>query len=107
MNTSEFFTDEVLQKWNNLMPSMWFHFPVSFPTSFTFSSNQLTEGMGFQWVNNTEKYNNLPHPIDWYEGMTVFTTSVTHQIHCLVCSSCCIHPSIHPIHLQSQLQQVH
>lgn len=22
MNTSEFFTDEILQKWNNLMPSM-------------------------------------------------------------------------------------
>lgn len=42
--------------------------------------------MGFQWVNDTEKYNNLPTPIDWYEGMTVFTTSVTHQIHCLVCS---------------------
>lgn len=40
--------------------------------------------MGFQWVNNTEKYHDLPHPIDWYEGMTVFTTSVTHQIHCLV-----------------------
>ncbi|KAF3763254.1 hypothetical protein M406DRAFT_279313, partial [Cryphonectria parasitica EP155] len=61
MNTSEFFTDEVLQKWNNLMPI----------------------GMGFQWVNDTYKYNNLPHPIQWYEGMTVFTTSVTHQIHCL------------------------
>lgn len=44
--------------------------------------------MGFQWVNDTEKYNNLPTPIDWYEGMTVFTTSVTHQIHCLVCSYC-------------------
>lgn len=28
------------------------------------------------------RYNNLPHPIDGYEG-TVFTTSVTHQLHCL------------------------
>lgn len=24
MNTSEFFTDEILQKWNNLMPSTMF-----------------------------------------------------------------------------------
>ncbi|KAJ4387469.1 hypothetical protein N0V93_008061 [Gnomoniopsis smithogilvyi] len=61
MNTSEFFTDEVLGKWNNLMPI----------------------GMGFQWVNDSQKYHDLPKPIDWYEGMTVFTTSVTHQIHCL------------------------
>ncbi|KAG8162300.1 hypothetical protein KVR01_008065 [Diaporthe batatas] len=61
MNTSEFFTNETLAKWNNLMP----------------------KGMGFQWVNDTHKYHDLPKPIDWYEGMTVFTTSVTHQIHCL------------------------
>lgn len=61
MNTSEFFTNETLDKWNNLMP----------------------KGMGFQWVNDTHKYHDLPKPIDWYEGMTVFTTSVTHQIHCL------------------------
>lgn len=42
-----------------------------------------TEGMGFQWVNDTNKYHDLPKPIEWYDGMTVFTTSVTHQIHCL------------------------
>lgn len=47
----------------------------------------LTVGMGFQWVNETQKYHDLPKPIDWYEGMTVFTTSVTHQIHCLVSST--------------------
>lgn len=40
--------------------------------------------MGFQWVNDTQKYHDLPKQIEWYEGMTVFTTSVTHQIHCLV-----------------------
>ncbi|ROW08729.1 hypothetical protein VPNG_06437 [Cytospora leucostoma] len=61
MNSSEFFTDEVLQKWNDLMP----------------------KGMGFQWVNETHKYHDLPKPIEWDEGMTVFTTSVTHQLHCL------------------------
>ena len=40
--------------------------------------------MGFQWVKNPEKYHDLPTPIEWPDK-TVFTTSVTHQIHCLVC----------------------
>jgi len=39
--------------------------------------------MGFQWVNNPEKYHDLPKPIEWPDK-TVFTTSMTHQIHCLV-----------------------
>lgn len=60
-NSSEFFTDEVLEKWNELMPV----------------------GMGFVWVNDTHKYHDLPTPIDWPDK-TVFTTSVTHQLHCLV-----------------------
>ncbi|CAK7237466.1 hypothetical protein SCUCBS95973_009969 [Sporothrix curviconia] len=60
MNTSEFFTEEVLQKWNHLMPV----------------------GMGFVWVNDTHRYHDLPTPIEWPDK-TVFTTSVTHQIHCL------------------------
>lgn len=60
-NVSEFFRDDVLDKWNKLMPL----------------------GMGFQWVKDPSKYHDLPHPIQWYEGMTVFTTSMTHQLHCL------------------------
>ncbi|KAK4445834.1 hypothetical protein QBC34DRAFT_306324 [Podospora aff. communis PSN243] len=59
-NTSEFFTDAVLSKWNNLMP----------------------KGMGFVWVNDTHKYHDLPTPIEWPDK-TVFTTSMTHQLHCL------------------------
>ncbi|KAK1982864.1 hypothetical protein LZ30DRAFT_26850 [Colletotrichum cereale] len=59
-DTSKFFTDEVLNNWNELMPL----------------------GMGFQWVNDTHKYHDLPTPIMWPEK-TVFTTSVTHQLHCL------------------------
>ncbi|KAK3936449.1 hypothetical protein QBC46DRAFT_269596 [Diplogelasinospora grovesii] len=60
MNTSEFFTDEVLMKWNKLMP----------------------KGMGFVWVNETHRYHDLPKPVDWPDK-TVFTTSMTHQLHCL------------------------
>ncbi|KAI1811879.1 hypothetical protein GGS20DRAFT_592426 [Poronia punctata] len=59
-DTAEFFTDEVLDRWNKLMPL----------------------GMGFVWVNGTEKYHDLPTPIMWPEK-TVFTTSATHQLHCL------------------------
>ncbi|KAI1769801.1 hypothetical protein F4818DRAFT_456635 [Hypoxylon cercidicola] len=59
-DTAEFFTDEVLQKWNDLMP----------------------KGMGFVWVNDTHKYHDLPTPIMWPEK-TVFTISTTHQLHCL------------------------
>lgn len=40
--------------------------------------------MGFQWVNDTHKYHDLPKQIEWIDDMTVYTTSVTHQIHCLV-----------------------
>jgi hypothetical protein len=42
--------------------------------------------MGFVWVNDTEKYHDLPTPIMWPDK-TVFTTSATHQLHCLVCAS--------------------
>ncbi|KAF2965205.1 hypothetical protein GQX73_g8345 [Xylaria multiplex] len=59
-DTAEFFSDEVLDQWNKLMPV----------------------GMGFVWVNDTEKYHDLPTPIMWPEK-TVFTTSATHQLHCL------------------------
>ncbi|KUJ18803.1 uncharacterized protein LY89DRAFT_706441 [Mollisia scopiformis] len=59
-NTADFFKDEVLTAWNQLMPV----------------------GMGFQWVNDTHRYHDLPHPIMWPDK-TVFTTSMTHQLHCL------------------------
>ncbi|KAK0755073.1 hypothetical protein B0T18DRAFT_314850 [Schizothecium vesticola] len=58
---SLFFTDpSVLARWNALMP----------------------KGMGFVWVNATHRYHDLPTPVDWPDK-TVFTTSVTHQLHCL------------------------
>ncbi|KAH8668578.1 hypothetical protein BX600DRAFT_259455 [Xylariales sp. PMI_506] len=60
-NASEFFSEEVLDRWNKLMPL----------------------GMGFQWVKDPSKYHDLPHPIEWINNMTVFTTSMTHQLHCL------------------------
>ncbi|KAH6718010.1 hypothetical protein BKA61DRAFT_641769 [Leptodontidium sp. MPI-SDFR-AT-0119] len=59
-NTTEFFREEVLVAWNELMP----------------------HGIGFQWVNDTHRYHDLPHPIIW-PNKTVFTTSMTHQLHCL------------------------
>lgn len=84
-DTSKFFTEEVLNNWNELMP-------CKFPPLAAGSMNQdhvprmltrTADGMGFQWVNDTHKYHDLPTPIVWPEK-TVFTTSITHQLHCLV-----------------------
>jgi len=59
-NTSEFFKPETLTAWNELMPV----------------------GMGFQEIPDPENFNDLPTPIVW-PNATVFTTSMTHQLHCL------------------------
>jgi hypothetical protein len=42
-----------------------------------------TEGLGYVEVKSPKEYNNLPHPIHDYPSQTVFTTSLTHQLHCL------------------------
>lgn len=40
-------------------------------------------GLGYVQVKEAERYSNLPRPIHDYPNQTVFTTSVTHQLHCL------------------------
>ncbi|KAH4029317.1 hypothetical protein HBH70_238430 [Parastagonospora nodorum] len=59
-NTSEFFQPEVLRAWNELLP----------------------KGMGFQSIPDPSLYHDLPTPIIW-PNATVYTTSMTHQLHCL------------------------
>ncbi|KAI0019417.1 hypothetical protein F4780DRAFT_780454 [Xylariomycetidae sp. FL0641] len=59
-NTADFFKPETLEKWNKLMP----------------------RGNGFVEVNDTQNYHDLPTPVIW-PGKTTFTTSTTHQLHCL------------------------
>ncbi|KAI8930786.1 hypothetical protein NX059_011811 [Plenodomus lindquistii] len=59
-NTSDFFKPETLRAWNELMPV----------------------GMGFQEMPDPDSYSDLPTPIIW-PNATVFTTSLTHQLHCL------------------------
>jgi hypothetical protein len=41
------------------------------------------EGLGYVNVKDPRQYNNLPHPIHDYPNHTVYTTSLTHQLHCL------------------------
>ena len=41
-----------------------------------------TEGLGYVLINNTLDYDNLPTPLKGYPDHT-FTTSMTHQLHCL------------------------
>ncbi|KAJ4419385.1 hypothetical protein N0V82_004967 [Gnomoniopsis sp. IMI 355080] len=59
-NGSEFFSEAVQAKWLSIVP----------------------KGLGYLKVDNPSEYNNLPHPVKGYND-TVFTTSVTHQLHCL------------------------
>ncbi|KAH8900111.1 hypothetical protein GQ53DRAFT_776820 [Thozetella sp. PMI_491] len=59
-NMSDFFSDAVNHKWLSIVP----------------------KGLGYVRINNTEDYNNLPTPLLSYPPST-FTTSMTHQLHCL------------------------
>ncbi|KAK3352258.1 hypothetical protein B0T25DRAFT_477578 [Lasiosphaeria hispida] len=59
-NGSEFFTKEVREKWLSIVP----------------------KGLGYVRINDTKGYDNLPTPLLFYPNST-FTTSMTHQIHCL------------------------
>jgi hypothetical protein len=40
-------------------------------------------GLGYVHVEEPSSYNNLPHPIHDYYNKSVFTTSMTHQLHCI------------------------
>lgn len=62
-NGSEFFTEEVRQKWLGIVP----------------------KGLGYVEVHDPSKYDNLPtRPLEGPNiKNTVYTTSVTHQLHCL------------------------
>ncbi|OAL00796.1 hypothetical protein IQ06DRAFT_275715 [Phaeosphaeriaceae sp. SRC1lsM3a] len=60
-NASEFWSAETQQKWLDIVP----------------------EGLGYVQVKDPENYNNLPHPIHDYPSHAVYTTSMTHQLHCL------------------------
>lgn len=59
-NGSDFFTEEVKKKWLDLVP----------------------KGLGYVKVDDRSGYDNLPHPLQGY-SKAVFTTSMTHQLHCL------------------------
>ncbi|KAM7212464.1 protein of unknown function (DUF3328) domain containing protein [Rhypophila decipiens] len=59
-NVSEFFSQQVQNKWLGLVP----------------------RGLGYVLIDDTSAYNNLPTKLETYPDST-FTTSVTHQLHCL------------------------
>ncbi|KAK4222122.1 hypothetical protein QBC38DRAFT_520194 [Podospora fimiseda] len=59
-NGSDFFSEQVKQKWLGIVP----------------------RGLGYVQINDTSQFNNLPTPLKFYPNST-FTTSMTHQLHCL------------------------
>jgi hypothetical protein len=42
-----------------------------------------SEGLGYLEMKEPGLYSNLPHPLNNFPNATVFTTSMTHQLHCL------------------------
>jgi hypothetical protein len=57
---------------------------------------QTIGGLGYVKVQDPTAYNDLPTPINDYPDETVFTTSVVHQLHCLV-------SLLHPTNRRSDL----
>ncbi|OLN92793.1 hypothetical protein CCHL11_06693 [Colletotrichum chlorophyti] len=43
----------------------------------------VPKGLGYLDIKNPERYDNLPVPLPEFAPRTVFTTSMTHQLHCL------------------------
>ncbi|CAO2658209.1 Nn.00g059320.m01.CDS01 [Neocucurbitaria sp. VM-36] len=61
-NASEFWSKETKEAWLGLVP----------------------EGLGYVSIPNPTAYTSLPHPLhDYLPTHTVYTTAVTHQLHCL------------------------
>ncbi|KAF2464346.1 uncharacterized protein BDR25DRAFT_381466 [Lindgomyces ingoldianus] len=60
-NTSSFWDKSVRDKWLSIVP----------------------RGLGYVRVNEPSRFKNLPTPLHDFANMTVFTTSMPHQLHCL------------------------
>lgn len=87
-NGTEFFTEEVRQKWLGIVP----------------------KGLGYVEVHDPSKFDNLPpRPLEGPNiKNTVYTTSVTHQLHCLyniaqVYSGLISDPNLIPEQMQGHL----
>ncbi|CAI4214783.1 unnamed protein product [Parascedosporium putredinis] len=59
--THKFFRAKTHRKWLELVP----------------------KGLGFLEIQNPDNFDNLPVPLNDFGNKTVFTTSMTHQLHCL------------------------
>ncbi|KAF6844327.1 hypothetical protein CMUS01_01202 [Colletotrichum musicola] len=60
--------------------------PKSFFTNTSYQQNWLSivpRGLGYLEIKNASTFNNLPVPLPEFAPRTVFTTSMTHQLHCL------------------------
>ncbi|EFQ31906.1 hypothetical protein CGRA01v4_13076 [Colletotrichum graminicola] len=60
--------------------------PKKFFTNASIQENWLSivpRGLGYVVMNDTKAHDNLPVPLPEFTPRTVFTTSMTHQLHCL------------------------
>jgi hypothetical protein len=78
-NASDFWSPDTQQAWLDIVPGT----PPSDLPSSTLVTNFSTEGLGYVHIKEPSLHNNLPHPIHDYPNISVFTTSMTHQLHCI------------------------
>jgi hypothetical protein len=79
-DATEFWSNETQHAWLSIVPGI-LRLRRSYYNRITLT--MWVEGLGYVNVKNPSEFSNLPHPIHDYPNQTVFTTSVTHQLHCL------------------------
>jgi hypothetical protein len=77
-DASEFWSNETQHAWLSIVPGT-----LSPSRTSVMSLTYFPEGLGYVNVEHPDNYNNLPHPIHDYPNHTIYTTSMTHQLHCL------------------------
>lgn len=90
----DFFSPVTRKNWVDLVPSTSAPMPpqdspfrpIAALRECVETNTRAQEGLGFLEIENPEDYDGLPTPLydDEFKNRTVYTTSMTHQLHCLV-----------------------
>jgi hypothetical protein len=83
----DWWTNETQQAWLDIVPGTYKSLNLGPPyvvqLNILLTSTRITDGLGYLEVQTPSEYSHLPHPIHDYSNTTVYTTSLTHQLHCL------------------------
>lgn len=99
-NTSEFFSEDTRKRWLDIIPSMS---RVSrYLKLLPVANLSSLEGLGYLEIKHPEKYDDLPTKLATFDDQFVVTTSMTHQLHCLVSLPFPLSPTYTPCLLPSR-----